>query len=105
MGLPDLPPPVLRAIFDCTTEEDWHSDHFWAVWALNYDGDRERCPEWTAHENELVAAWATDRPGTRPGIWWRLTAPEPRPEGESEVAYLRRHKLLMRGEERRLTGK
>ena len=41
-------------------------------------------------------------PGTRPPIWWRLDAPEPRQEGESEVAYLRRLRLLLRGEERRL---
>ena len=40
-------------------------------------------------------------PGTRPPIWWRLDAPEELQEGESEVAYLRRHKWLCpgRGEE------
>ena len=41
-------------------------------------------------------------PGTRPSIWWRLATPEERPEGESQASFLRRHRLFLRGEERRV---
>jgi hypothetical protein len=38
-------------------------------------------------------------PGTRPAGWWRHFAPSPRRRGESEIAYLRRHGLVLPGEE------
>jgi hypothetical protein len=38
-------------------------------------------------------------PGTRPAGWWRHCAPSPRRRGESEIAYLRRHGLVLPGEE------
>ena len=100
MELSDLPGPVLRTLFDCETESDWHGP-VWAVWELRY-GDAEHCPEWTQHKAAILKAWISDRPGTRPSIWWRLDAPEERPPGESETAFLRRHRLLTRGEEKRL---
>ena len=103
MGLPDLPPPVLRAMLGCATEEDRRdSDHGWAVWDLKYAEDRY-CPEWTQHKAAVLQAWVADHPGTRPPIWWRLDAPEERPEGESQASFLKRHGLFLRGEERRLT--
>ena len=101
MDLPDLPAPILRALFGCETEEDWRSEHGWTVWELRF-GEAQYCPQWTEHRAAVLAAWVADYPGTRPPIWWRLDAPEPRQEGESEVAYLRRLRLLLRGEERRL---
>jgi hypothetical protein len=30
---------------------------------------------WEAHRTELLAAWADERPGTRPAVWWRWDAP------------------------------
>jgi hypothetical protein len=101
--LPDLPAPVLRALFGCETEVDWCSEHGWTIWELRY-GEAEYCPQWRNHKAELLQVWVADHPGTRPPIWWRLDAPEPRQDQESEAAYLRRHKLFMRGEERRLTN-
>jgi hypothetical protein len=38
-------------------------------------------------------------PGTRPAGWWCHCAPTPRRRRESEIAYLRRHGLLLPGEE------
>ena len=99
--LPYIAPARLRAMFGCATEDDWRSDD-WQVWELSY-GDRDHCPEWVENRGALLAVWVADHPGTRPPIWWRLDSPEERPEGESQAAYLRRHKLLLRGEERRLT--
>ena len=98
--LPDLPEPILRTLFDCETQEDWHSEH-WAVWELRY-GDAEHCPEWRDHKDAILRAWVADHPGTRPSIWWRLATPEERPEGESQASFLRRHRLFLRGEERRV---
>ena len=98
--LPDLPGPVLRTLFDCETQEDWHGP-VWAVWELRY-GDAAHCPEWTQHKAAILAVWIADRPGTRPSIWWRLDAPGERPPGESQASFLKRHKLLLRGEGRRL---
>jgi hypothetical protein len=80
---------------------------------------------WNTYRDEIVAAWATDCPGTRPSCWWRwdgpererrvLAEPEPTPDApdasiagwgrveetayvETEPAYLRRHSLLLAGE-------
>jgi hypothetical protein len=33
---------------------------------------------WEAHRAALLAAWIEDHPGTRPAVWWRVEAPEPR---------------------------
>jgi hypothetical protein len=38
-------------------------------------------------------------PGTRPAGWWKYCAPDRRRRGESQIAYLRRHNLLVEGEE------
>ncbi|MEW5772478.1 MAG: hypothetical protein AB1916_03040 [Thermodesulfobacteriota bacterium] len=53
---------------------------------------------WAAMREEIMASWVRERPGTRPWAWWTFTAPEDRPEGEPELAYLRRHNLLTAGE-------
>jgi hypothetical protein len=103
MNLPNLPAPILRALFDCEREADWASPEFgWTIWELKF-GEAQYCPQWTEHKQAILRAWIADHPGTRPRIWWRLDAPEERPEGESEAAYLKRHRLFARGEERRLT--
>ena len=102
MALPDLPGPVLRALMDCETEEDWASlEHGWTIWELKF-GEARYCPQWTQHRDAILRAWIADRPGSRPSIWWRLSAPQERPEGESQASYLKRHGLIRRAEERRL---
>ncbi len=32
---------------------------------------------WGQIGDEIVADWVRDKPGTRPAIWWRLSAPPP----------------------------
>jgi hypothetical protein len=53
---------------------------------------------WEAMREELLAVWVQEHPGTRPWGWWEYDAPEDRPEGEPEAAYLRQHGLLLPGE-------
>lgn len=53
---------------------------------------------WEQQRDTLLAAWVQERPGTRPWAWWCFDAPEDRPEGESELAYLARLGLLTPGE-------
>ena len=50
--------------------------------------------DWKQLSGGLTATWLLEHPGTRPYAWWLFDAPEPRLEGESERAYLERHKLL-----------
>ena len=79
---------------------------------------------WGQIGDEIVGDWVRDKPGTRPAIWWRLSAPPPgrtsnggggpgrapecldipiaAPPAAEQTAFLRRHKLLLPGEERRL---
>jgi hypothetical protein len=64
-------------------------------------------PFWRDHADAVVAHFALRHPGTRPRLWWRYDAPEPRQRLgdssiESEAAYLRRNKLFQRGERQRL---
>jgi hypothetical protein len=53
---------------------------------------------WNAHRAVVLAWWVREHPGTRPSLWWRFEAPAPRRHDESELAYLRRHRLLVPGE-------
>lgn len=59
-------------------------------------------PPWEDVRDELLPAWIREHPGTRPFAWWQEEAPEPRREGESELDYLRRHKLLTKTEQKLL---
>jgi hypothetical protein len=88
---------------------------------------------WRAHRDVLLAVFVRDHPGTRPSTWWHVDAPEMRrqvggqgefvrpeywcgmphywtrldpldpPKFEAEASYLKRHRLFLPGEERRLT--
>jgi hypothetical protein len=83
---------------------------------------------WDAHADQIVAAWATNHPGTRPSCWWRWNAPgtrnivaepEPSPDAdpglsvntrelvtcsiEAEATFLDRHGLFLDGEVELLT--
>lgn len=49
---------------------------------------------WDEVRDQELPRWIKDRPGSRPYAWWCFDAPEPRPESESEAAYLARHGLL-----------
>jgi hypothetical protein len=33
---------------------------------------------WQRHGVELLDGWISERPGSRPEIWWQIDAPEPR---------------------------
>ena len=57
---------------------------------------------WQAVGKSIVAEWAGNAPGTRPRCWWKFDAPEPRGAGETQAEYLRRHGLLLPGEEEQL---
>jgi hypothetical protein len=65
--------------------------------------------DWARHRDTLLAWWigqaeqsvrpwawvARGGAGTRPWAWWEFDSPEPLPEGETEAAYLARHRLLL----------
>jgi len=55
---------------------------------------------WNVVRGDELPRWIKERPGTRPYAWWCFDAPERRPDGESEAAYLERHGLLTAGERR-----
>ena len=74
---------------------------------------------WGQIGDEIVDDWIREKPGTRPAIWWRLSAPEPgrttdggaretldipipAPAPAEQTAFLRRHCLFRPGEEKRV---
>ena len=81
---------------------------------------------WDQIGSEIVEDWILTRPGTRPRMWWRLSAPEVgrttdggggpgrRPETldipiaaptpDRQTAFLRRHGLFLPGEEKRVAA-
>ena len=82
-------------------------------------GNAEIAAAWHLIADETIEDWIRDKPGTRPAIWWRLSAPEPgrtsddgareildiriaAPPPAEQVKFLRRHKLLLADEKRRL---
>ena len=74
---------------------------------------------WAQIGDEIVEDWIRDKPGTRPMMWWRLSAPEPgrttdggggaefldiqvaAPPPADQIVFLRRHNLFLPGEEKR----
>ena len=72
---------------------------------------------WHRHHNKLLTIWiggwpgrpkfitseaeaATASPGTRPSAWWTIVAHQRQPRtAAAELAYLRKHGLLVPGEE------
>lgn len=78
---------------------------------------------WPVHRKEVLAHWIERFPGTRPRLWWEMDAPAGRPiirpsngteedcirEGRerqvAEIAFLLRHKLLSRAEQKALEQK
>jgi hypothetical protein len=63
--------------------------------------------DWAVHGEGLTRWWVEGwphgtitpgGPGTRPWAWWQFSAPAPRSPGETEAAYLKRHRLLLPGE-------
>ena len=89
-----------------------------------FHGNAEIAAAWNQIGDEIVEDWIRDRPGTRPMVWWRLSAPEPgrttdggggpgrapefldiqiaAPPAAEQAAFLRRHGLLLQGEAKRL---
>ncbi len=49
---------------------------------------------WNGQRDAILAKWIDASPSTRPSFWWKYDAPEPLRRGESELAYLQRHKLV-----------
>jgi hypothetical protein len=58
---------------------------------------------WRAVGEGIVQDWIKDAPGTRPRCWWRFDSPEARSAGETQAHFLRRHNLLLAGEQERLS--
>lgn len=86
-----------------------------------FKDDAERREAWELHRADLMAYWlqdldewlsagnvnrfghpSPDGPGTRPAAWWNYDAPAEPLEGETEVEYLHRLKLLTAAEKRHL---
>lgn len=65
-------------------------------------GDRHPKDLWKLFGPEATELFVDNNPGRRPAGWWLYDAPEPRPAGESETDYLRRHGLLTPLEVKRL---
>ncbi len=80
-----------------------------------FHGSAEIAAAWDQIGDEIVEDWILTRPGTRPMMWWRLSAPEPSrttdgrasefldiqidaPPAAEQTALLRRHGLLLQGE-------
>jgi hypothetical protein len=64
---------------------------------------------WADHGDAIVAEHVAEHPGSRPHRWWQYSAPEPRRDGEAEVAYLDRPFVVPAGraeaiDEGRLAG-
>ena len=80
---------------------------------------------WDEIGDEIVEDWIRDKAGTRPAIWWRLSAPPPgrttdggggpgraeildiptpAPAPAAQTAFLRQHCLFLPGEEKRATA-
>ncbi|MFC1481831.1 hypothetical protein ACFL6E_06280 [Candidatus Neomarinimicrobiota bacterium] len=92
----DLPPPEGANKF--------------SISALKWCGLDKRQPRgrptlrelWTSHGPEVIERFAIKHPGTRPSLFWAIDAPGQRKNLESQAAYLKRHGLLLPGEEERL---
>ncbi len=89
-----------------------------------YD-NAEIAAAWDQIGDEIVADWVRDKPGTRPAVWWRLSAPPPgrttdggggpgrapecldipiaAPPPAQQKRFLKRYDLLLPGEAKRLT--
>ncbi len=65
--------------------------------------DNKRSALWEANRDAVLAEWIAAHPGTRPSLWWRHDAPEPRDETDADTSYLKRLGRLLPGERRRLT--
>lgn len=63
-------------------------------------GDKHPKDLWDDHGREALEIFIEANPGRRPIGWWLYDAPEPRREGEPELDYLKRHKLLTQKEEK-----
>ena len=80
---------------------------------------------WEQLEDEVIESWVRAMPGTRPRMWWRISAPEPGrqtngggegkapnrltipctpPSPAAQLDFLRHHDLLKPGELDRLTA-
>ncbi len=74
-------------------------DEIWPSDAELFTYDQIRLG-WRECRGEILARWVVWHPGSRPKMWWRFDAPEPRRHVddtslvESQAAYLQRHNLL-----------
>jgi hypothetical protein len=52
------------------------------LWGFEYDSPAVDCKTtrelWSELGADVLARWAVEHPGTRPRLWWRYDAPEPR---------------------------
>jgi hypothetical protein len=60
---------------------------------------REPAELWLEHRATVIGWYATNKPGRRPSLYWEHEVLPPRRRGESDAAFLRRHGLLLPGED------
>ena len=94
----ELPAPEKRVFLDDVQMWAWARDEDRSTWR-GVPSSREL---WAAHEEDVLRDWIAEDPGSRPSGWWRFSAPVEREDGDEQVDYLRRHRLLTPDELRRL---
>lgn len=57
---------------------EWLQGGSGGAWAYLLSSEDMRAALWREHSAEIVAEYAAEHPGRRPGRWWEFDAPEPR---------------------------
>lgn len=90
------PPRRTSGTGERTTWRDFGAEFLDVQW-FDFDEDAMEA-YWHQHAEGITADSAARAPGERQDAWWKFEAPEPRREGETTFAYLKRLRLLLPGE-------
>lgn len=87
-------------LYGCCKRDDGSNRVTPYLWREEYGGPfcNVVLKAWRELRDELLPQWIKDHPGSRPWAWWKIDAPGPRGESETETDYLRRHGLLTAAE-------
>jgi hypothetical protein len=68
-----------------------------SVWVVPECTPMPIAEAWKISKREMLDEWISERPGSRPWAFWHFADPK-RPEGMTEIKYLKDHNLLTRTE-------